>query len=161
MVNPSPTHAEIDGDIVKLDDLVTRQAVKLITNPITHGQLLNRNAGTNDVQEITADATPRPVFVANVTEANTAKNGDPTVHVVLQGWMLLKTKEILKWGDKVQTDGTSKRLKKWAGAAGADIGDYMGHLNEGDRKFPPTNAAVDDLCLIWFYGGRGGGDAVV
>lgn len=163
MVNPSPTHAEIDGDIVKLEDLVTRQKPKVLTSVLTHGMALKHRANPNEnqVEEITADATVRPVFIANVTEANDAGNGAKTVHVVEQGWLLLKTKEALNLDDKLMTDGTSKRFKKWNGAAGADVATYKGHLNEGDRKFMPTSAAIDDLCLVWYFGGRMGGDAVV
>jgi hypothetical protein len=162
MVNPSPTHAEIEGDIVTERGLEMDQIPKLITNAgITHGMLLKHDATTHDAEEIEADATVRPVYVANVTEMNTAKNGDKTVHVVKKGKVLLKTKSILKYGDKVQTDGTSKDIELWAGAAGADIGVYKGHLNEGDRKYPYTNAAVDDLVVIDFYGGIATGDAIV
>jgi hypothetical protein len=163
MVNPSPVHAEIEGDIVTTRELITAQIPKVTTDVITHGMLLKRRANPNEhqVEEITADATPRPVYVANVTEANNAGNGQTTVHVVKRGYVLCKTKSILKQGDKVQTDGTSKDVEIWAGAAGADVGDYVGHLNEGDRKYPITNAAVDDLVVIYWYGGVAPGDAVV
>jgi hypothetical protein len=163
MVNPSPTHTEINGDIVTHRGLETDQIPKVTTDVITHGMNLARRANPNEhqVENTTTDAKVRPIYSALVTEENNAGNGQTTVHCIKKGRILKQTKSILKKGDKVQVHGASTNaVMLWAGAAGADVGTYEGHLNEGDRKYPYTNAAVDDIVIIDWYGGVAPGDAV-
>ena len=162
MVNPSPTHTEIAGDPVTTRGLETDQIPKVTASVLTHAMNLVRDANPNEhrVVNTTSAAAVRPVYSAFVTEENNAGNGETTVHCIKKGRILKKTKSILKKGDKVQTHTDGSSVMLWAGAAGADIGTFEGHLNEGDRKFPYTNAAVDDIVIIDYYGGTAPGDAV-
>jgi hypothetical protein len=154
MVNPSPTHTEIDGDIVKTEGLIAKPFLKLLSNVLVHGKMLKHNAGTNDVEAVTADATVRPVYIANVTEANTSGNGDKDCMCVLKGWAIKKLSSIVKAGQYLMTDADGTRLKLWDGVAeGSKVAKYFGHLNEGDRKYPYTASAVNDFGLVYFFGG--------
>jgi hypothetical protein len=154
MVNPSPTHKEIDGDIVKTEGLIAKPFLKLITDVITHGMMLKHDGTSNDVEAVAADATVRPVYIANVTEANTSGNGDKDCMCVIKGWAIKKVSSIIKVGAYGMTDADGIRIKAHDGVSEATkICKVFGHLNEGDRKYPYTNLAVNDFALIYFFGG--------
>jgi hypothetical protein len=163
MVNPSPTHTEIAGDPVTTRGLETEQIPKVTATVLTHGMNLVRDANPNENRVIntTSNAAARPVYSAFVTEENDAGNGATTVHCISKGRILKKTKSILKKGDKVQTHSDGSSVMLHAGGAGTDVGTFVGHENEGDRKFPFTNAAVDDIVIIDWYGGTAPADAIV
>lgn len=115
--------AKIKGDVLSIDTATTPDSLKV--SPI---------------------AGIKPFYICTKPAVAT----QPWVTVCIFGTVYLTAGATIEVGQNVMPDGVVPgRIKQWDGVAETTIiGRYLGHLDEGDGKTPPTALLVGEIGRV-------------